>query len=147
DALSFPAPAAFRTVRGLAFDASLLDPDGPHPGRIPTSPLSDPSYDGPLCRFALITALDVLEHIGDDRDAVRAIAAMLGPGALLLVTVPAFAMLWDHHDDLNQHHRRYTAGRLRRLLDGQGLELLRLRFLFCSLFAPKLMVRLLNAGR
>jgi hypothetical protein len=74
-------------------------------------------------------------------------ATMLRPGGLLVVTVPAFELLWDHHDEINHHRRRYTAATLRRTLDVQGLELMRLRYLFRTLFLPKLMVQLLNAGR
>ena len=39
---------------------------------------------------------------------------MLRPGGLIVVTVPAFQALWDNHDELNRHYRRYTAGSLRK---------------------------------
>jgi SAM-dependent methyltransferase len=104
-------------------------------------------YEDPSWRFDLITALDVLEHIDDDRAAASAMVRMLRPGGVLVVTVPAFESLWDEHDEINHHKRRYTIGRLRRLLDGLGLEEIRLRYLFRGLFAPKLMVRLINSSR
>lgn len=147
DALSFPALSAFGEVFGIEPDASLLDPDGPHRGRIATAPLGDPSHDRYRDSFDLITALDVLEHIDDDRAAVAAMAGMLRPGGVLVVTVPAFAILWDFHDVINEHRRRYNAARLRLLLDIPGLGPARLRYLFRSLFIPKLTVALLNAGR
>lgn len=147
DAVSFPALSAFGTVRGIEVDEGLLDPGGPFRDRISTRPLGDPVYDDPAWRFDLITALDVIEHIDDDRGAVTAMAALLRPGGLLVVTVPAFELLWDRHDEINHHRRRYTAASLRRTLDVRGLELVRLRYLFRTLFLPKLMVRLLNAGR
>lgn len=147
DAVSFPALAAFGDVRGIEVDEGLLDPDGPYRHRIATRPLGDPLYDDPAWQFDLITALDVLEHIEDDRAAVAAMVHMLRPGGRLVITVPAFELLWDHHDVINQHYRRYTAARLRRALDGQGLELLQMRYLFRGLFFPKLLVRALNAAR
>ena len=147
DAMSFPALSAFGTVRGIEVDEGLLDPGGPFRDRISTRPLGDPVYDDPVWRFDLITALDVIEHIDDDRGAVTAMAAMLRPGGVVVVTVPAFELLWDHHDAINRHRRRYTAASLRRTLDVPGLELARLRYLFRTLFLPKLVVRLLNAGR
>src|SRR5262245_24938681 len=147
DALSFEALSAFGEARGIEVDEALLDPAGPHRGRIATRPLGDPLYDGPAWRFDLITALDVVEHIDDDRAAVAAMAALLRPGGHLVVTVPAFALLCIKHDVINHHRRRYTAAGLRRLLDGEGLEVLRLRYLFRGLFAPKLAMRALNAGR
>jgi SAM-dependent methyltransferase len=147
DAVSFQALSEFGTVRGIEVDENLLDPSGPFRERISTCPLGDPVYDDPSWRFDLITALDVIEHIDDDRDAISAMAAMLRPGGLLVVTVPAFEVLWDEHDEINNHRRRYTATRLRWTLDGQGLRLLQVRYLFRGLFVPKLLVRLVNAGR
>ena len=144
DAVSFAALSAFGTVRGIEVDEGLLDPGGPFRDRISTRPLGDPVYDEPAWRFDLITALDVIEHIDDDRGAVTAMAAMPRPGGRLVVTVPAFELPWDHHDEINHHRRRYTAANLRRTLDVQGLKLVRLRYLFRNLFLPKLMVRLLN---
>ncbi len=147
DAVSFPALSEFGTVRGIEVDENLLDPSGPFRERISTRPLGDPLYDDPSWRFDVITALDVIEHIDDDRAAISSMAAMLGPGGLLLVTVPAFELLWDHHDEINQHRRRYTARSLRSTLECQGLVLLQVRYLFRALFMPKLVVRLANAKR
>ncbi|QDV38972.1 class I SAM-dependent DNA methyltransferase [Tautonia plasticadhaerens] len=147
DALSFEALGRFGRVRGIEVDEQLLDPGGPHRARISTRPLGDPSYDDPSWRFDLITALDVLEHLDDDRASASAMAGMLKPGGLLVVTVPAFELLWDEHDEINHHRRRYSAGRLRGVLQDSGLEQIRVGYLFRGLFAPKLAVRLLNSGR
>jgi SAM-dependent methyltransferase len=147
DAVSFQVLSEFGTVRGIEVDENLLDPSGPFRERISTSPLGDPIYDNPSWHFDLITALDVIEHIDDDRAAVSSLAAMLRPGGLLVVTVPAFELLWDHHDEINHHRRRYTARRLRSALAVEGLELLQVRYLFRALFIPKLSVRLVNAKR
>ncbi len=147
DAVSFQALSEFGTVRGIEVDEDLLDPSGPFRDRISTRPLGDPIYEEPSWRFDLITALDVIEHIDDDRAAVRSMAAMLRPGGFLVITVPAFELLWDEHDEINNHRRRYTTTRLRNTLDGQGLELLQARYMFRTLFIPKLLVRLVNKGR
>jgi SAM-dependent methyltransferase len=147
DALSFRALGRFGRVRGIEVDEGLLDPEGPDRARISTRPLGDPMYADPSWRFDLITALDVLEHIDDDRAAASAMVGMLRPGGVLVVSVPAFELLWDEHDEINHHKRRYTAGRLRTLLSGLGLEDLRVRYLFRGLLAPKLAVRLINSAR
>ncbi|GIW85955.1 MAG: hypothetical protein KatS3mg108_0279 [Isosphaeraceae bacterium] len=91
-------------------------------------------------RFDLIVALDVLEHIEDDQTAARALAGMLRPGGWLVVTVPAFGVLWDRHDEINEHWRRYTVGGVRGLLEGVGLRVERARYLYRLLFAPKWVV-------
>jgi SAM-dependent methyltransferase len=59
-------------------------------------------------RFDLITCLDVLEHIEDDRGALVELRRVARPGGILLMTVPAYPRLWSSHDELNRHCRRYT---------------------------------------
>ena len=69
-----------------------------------TLPFSDDSFD-------LVTALDVLEHIEDDRAALREIARVLRPGGTFLATVPAYGWMWGAQDEISHHFRRYTATR------------------------------------
>jgi 2-polyprenyl-3-methyl-5-hydroxy-6-metoxy-1,4-benzoquinol methylase len=147
DGLFFSELERFGTVRGIEVDEGMLRPDGPYRDRISTTPLGDPLYSGAEWQFDLITALDVIEHIEDDRAAVASMVEMLRTGGLLVITVPAFQALWDHHDEVNLHFRRYTTATLRRVLDGQGLELLRLRYVFRCLFPPKYLVAKLNRCR
>ncbi len=63
-------------------------------------------------RFDLITLLDVLEHIDDDQAALATLRERLTPGGRLLLTVPAFQMLWGPHDERHHHKRRYRAKNL-----------------------------------
>jgi len=70
--------------------------------------------------------------------------AMLRPGGKLVVTVPASMKLWDRHDEINGHYRRYSRSGLRELISGKG-RIVCLRYLFHALFAPKLAVKVLNA--
>ncbi len=144
DALFFPTLTQFGHPRGIEIDERLLDPDGPFRNQISIQPLGDPCYEDPSWRFDLITALDVVEHIEDDRNAIASIVRMLRPGGLLLVTVPAFEFLWDELDELNCHHRRYTVGGLKEILNVPELELVRIRYAFRSLFLPKLLIRWVN---
>ncbi|HEY3198479.1 MAG TPA: class I SAM-dependent methyltransferase [Nitrospirales bacterium] len=58
--------------------------------------------------FDLIVLLDVLEHIDDDCAALRALRKRLNPNGWLVVTVPAYPVLWGHHDEIHHHKRRYT---------------------------------------
>jgi ubiquinone/menaquinone biosynthesis C-methylase UbiE len=39
-------------------------------------------------QFDLVTCIQVLEHVGDPKDAIREIAEMAGPGGLLFLSVP-----------------------------------------------------------
>jgi SAM-dependent methyltransferase len=59
--------------------------------------------------YDLIVATDVLEHLPDDREAARWIAAHLKEGGLFVSTVPAYQFLFGEHDLALHHFRRYTA--------------------------------------
>jgi len=73
-------------------------------------------------QFDLITGLDVLEHIEEDRLALQEWHRLLKPGGHLLVTVPAYQWLWSGHDVSLGHRRRYTARRLQRKVYAAGFE-------------------------
>lgn len=82
-----------------------------------------PALQGvPEAGYDLIALLDVLEHVGDDRAALRAIAARLRPGGTILLTVPQFMFLWSDHDVANHHHRRYSKATLRATIADAGLR-------------------------
>lgn len=72
--------------------------------------------------FDLVAALDVVEHLDDDRASLRALAAQLRPGGRLLITVPAWKFLWSRHDESHHHRRRYARGELLRLVEEAGLR-------------------------
>ena len=50
---------------------------------------------------------NVLEHIEDDRSALRSIASVLSPGGSLAVLVPAFPSIYGAMDEGVGHVRRY----------------------------------------
>jgi SAM-dependent methyltransferase len=76
--------------------------------------------------MGVVTALDVLEHLEDDEQAVRELRRVLRPDGVLVVAVPADPALWSAHDDAVGHLRRYTEESLRTLLTGAGFEIERL---------------------
>jgi SAM-dependent methyltransferase len=62
--------------------------------------------------FDFAVSLDVIEHLQDDRGALRELRRVVAPGGLLLLTVPAYQRLWSRHDEINHHHRRYNTSTL-----------------------------------
>ena len=58
--------------------------------------------------FDLVIALDVLEHINQDRLSLDEWKRVLKKGGKVFITVPAYRFLWSGHDVSLQHHRRYT---------------------------------------
>ncbi|HLF50431.1 MAG TPA: class I SAM-dependent methyltransferase [Methylomirabilota bacterium] len=85
-----------------------------------------------------LIALDVLEHIEDDRAALREIARVLRPGGVFLFAVPAFMALWRHHDVMYGHFRRYGRVEFLAKVRDAGLSVESCRFIKCAFFLPLL---------
>jgi len=143
DGLFFDRATQFGEVEGVEPDASLVSPEGPYRARIHIGPF-DESFQ-PRKRYSLVLMLDVLEHLADPAAALRHAASLLAPDGILLVTVPAFNLVWTNHDELNRHLTRYTRATLRRLADAVGLRVTHMWYFFHSLFLAKLAVRLWEA--
>ena len=121
------------------YDADELATAPPGVTRTATAPA------GP---FAVVTALDVLEHV-DDEHAFLAeqLVAALAPGGLALVSVPAHPALYADHDRMLEHRRRYRPQALRDLV-GRHLDVVDHGSLFASLLGPRAAAVVLErAGR
>jgi SAM-dependent methyltransferase len=73
-------------------------------------------------RYDAIVAVNVIEHIADDRALVARLAALLRPGGELLVYVPACPIAFNSLDVGLGHQRRYTPAALTELLRSAGLD-------------------------
>jgi ubiquinone/menaquinone biosynthesis C-methylase UbiE len=85
-------------------------------GNLEDIPFDDDAFD-------LVTCLDVIEHVADDRRALTELRRVTRPGGRLLVTVPAYQWLWSAHDVANHHMRRYTRGSLLPVTKSAGWRL------------------------
>jgi SAM-dependent methyltransferase len=59
-------------------------------------------------RLDTVVALNVIEHIAGDVEALRCIRSMLRPPGRAVVLVPALERLFGSLDSALGHHRRYT---------------------------------------
>src|SRR5262249_28091702 len=73
-------------------------------------------------RLDTIVCLNVLEHVADDRGALRRLHASLAPGGCLLLLVPAHQHLFGAIDRAIHHHRRYERVGLVRALEEAGFR-------------------------
>lgn len=90
----------------------------------------------PSEHFDAAFALDILEHVRDDRKAIREIYRILKPGAMLMVTSPAYQWLWSEHDEVCHHQRRYTLEEISAKLQEAGFQLRRRSYCIAFPFFP-----------
>ena len=74
-------------------------------------------------QFDLVCMFDVLEHIPQDREILRALYEAIRPGGKVLMTVPAHQFLWSYFDEAARHCRRYSPSELRTKLLEAGFEI------------------------
>lgn len=117
-------------------DAALAEHFGPE-GRA--------SRDEAIPRTTIVTMLDVLEHIEDDRGVLSGISARMAPGSRLLLTVPALQWAFTSWDTSLGHHRRYSRRQVHELAEAAGLDVMSSAYLFPELL-PLVVLRKLQRG-
>ncbi|HSF25871.1 MAG TPA: class I SAM-dependent methyltransferase [Blastocatellia bacterium] len=95
--------------------------------------------------FDVVTALDVLEHLDNDLDAMRELLRVTKENGVLVITVPAYGFLWSEHDEALHHRRRYAASELRNKLTNAGFEVERITYYITLLFFPILFLRFVQS--
>ncbi|MGB0037006.1 MAG: class I SAM-dependent methyltransferase [Candidatus Acidiferrales bacterium] len=139
DGLFFDSLAEFGDVEGVEPDAGLVNPQGAHRERIRIAPF-DTKFRLPK-PYSLVLMLDVLEHLDDPAEALRHAYSLLAPKGALLLTAPAFPILWTNHDDINQHRVRFRRSTLRPLLEQAGFAVVEEQYWCQWTFPAKLAVR------
>jgi SAM-dependent methyltransferase len=92
--------------------------------------LNSPSFpDLQPFRADSCVCLNVLEHIEDDREALRRMSAAIAPGGVVILLLPAFPSLFGPIDQLLGHHRRYTRASISKLAEQTGLRVKSSRYL------------------
>jgi len=73
-------------------------------------------------QYDLVLALEVLEHLSDDREGLRKFYSLLRPEGTLLLSVPAHKRKWGPCDVLSGHLRRYEREEMVEKLTGAGFK-------------------------
>lgn len=93
-------------------------------------------------KIDVISMLDVLEHIEDEKSAIDKVYHLLEDDGVFILTVPAYQWLWSQHDEIMHHYRRYTKTWLKRVLQNAGFHVDRISYYTCLLFPIAAMQRL-----
>lgn len=98
--------------------------------------------------FDVVCAFDVVEHVKDDKKAISEMNRVCTQKGKICITVPAFQSLWSHHDEINQHFKRYKMNELLKLFDLQSesndFKIMRKTYFNSFLFIPIWLFRKLN---
>lgn len=84
-------------------------------------------YDLPIRENSLdiITLFDAIEHIDNDERVLHQCVTALKPGGHMMITVPAYQILYADNDRTSHHLRRYTLSRLKHLIRKEGLKVIK----------------------
>jgi SAM-dependent methyltransferase len=96
-----------------------------------------------------ILLFDVIEHLPDDAAVLAHVHDALteARSGFVMLTVPAFQLLWSPWDDIEKHKRRYTRQGLVDLLERTGFSVERATYFFGPLFFAALGVKGLRTLR
>ena len=72
--------------------------------------------------------LNMLEHVENDCEALRAMASILKSGGTIALLVPAFPALYGPIDEHLGHYRRYTRASMIQLVEQAGLRIRKMHY-------------------
>ncbi len=75
-----------------------------------------------------VVAMNVLEHIEDDVQALRSFRGLVRPGGHVVIVVPAFPFAFSRFDAEIGHFRRYRRGSLRAAMEAADLDVVHIRY-------------------
>jgi SAM-dependent methyltransferase len=89
----------------------------------------------------VLTALDVLEHVEDDRKAMAEFSRVVRPGGIVVITVPALMQLWSDWDVALHHFRRYARRSLVAVIPKASFEVVHCNYVNVVALPLVLMIR------
>jgi len=126
-------------ARGLAIDCVEPDPENQAALRELGFQVQTTIDEQEAESIDYVYTLNVLEHVPEDEELVRAVFSRLRPGGRLFIFVPAFSVLWSRLDDHVEHQRRYRRAPLVAMLHRAGFVVVRSRYADCLGFFAALL--------
>lgn len=85
-------------------------------------------FDPPSADHSAFAAFNVLEHLDNDVEALRAAHRLVRPGGRVIMLVPAFEFAMSRFDREVGHFRRYTVHSLAECMGAAGLRIDRIQY-------------------
>ena len=95
-------------------------------------------------KYNILMAIDVVEHINDDKGFLRLLERHMEKGSLLILAAPALEMLWSSHDIYLEHYRRYDLHSLESICATANLKTLDSGYLFSITLPIVLIIRIIK---
>ncbi len=95
-------------------------------------------------KFDCVTLFDVIEHVKDEKKVLSEVYRILNPGGIAVITSPAYMWLYDDHDRMNHHFKRYTASEFNNISIKAGFTVKYLGYCNSFLFPGIILVKLIN---
>lgn len=92
----------------------------------------------------IVTALNIIEHVSDEKKIIDDIWRVLKPGGHCLILTSAFMFLWGQHDELAHHKRRYRKKELAAIFAAAGFEVVKCSYANTFMFPVIAVSRLLE---
>src|SRR3989338_212933 len=93
--------------------------------------------------FDVVTALDLLEHLDDEKYVLKEVHRILKPQGVFIATVPMHKMLWSYHDVAAHHKRRYSKKEILKLVKSH-FQNFSVGWIHCSILIPLFIIRKLK---
>lgn len=129
-------------ISGVDLDLKALRDNPSGRGKLYLYNIFDQSKDFEN-RFDFLILYDVLEHIADTQNFLKACLFHIKPQGYIFLNVPALNILYSRYDTVVGHHRRYTKKSLSQELQKSDLEILDISYWGFSLI-PLLLARKLT---
>lgn len=97
--------------------------------------------------FDTVTALDMLEHSGNDKKSIENFYNVLKVGGVLILTVPAHQFLWTKHDTMMSHKKRYDLYEIKEKIQNSGFKIEVITYWNCLLFPFIALYKLFNKNK
>lgn len=94
--------------------------------------------------FDAVFAVDSLEHMENDFQALKEIKRVTKPNGFIYISVPAYPQLFSYWDKMLGHYRRYSKKNLKYLVTSAGLKIKQLTYYLSFLLLPAIIIRLIK---
>jgi SAM-dependent methyltransferase len=110
-----------------------------------THPEFDSQYKDHLAKYDTVFAMNVIEHIENDKLALDNCHKLLKNGGRCIILVPAYQSLYNRFDKELEHYRRYTKKTLNELVSRSNFEVVHSQYFnFIGIFGWYVSGRLLR---